>query len=114
MFFPDIVLLSDFPRMHEVISFLRPYGYAIFVLVSILIVIGFLLKNRIATLVGSITVYLPIFGYFAFTMFFLAGIGVIRILMLPILDIDPGILELGSIIYLIFINCVYIRSTTQY
>jgi len=107
-FFPDVSPPSDFSKMHETINYLRPYGYTIFVLVFILVIVGFLMKSKIITLASAITIYLPIFGYFAFTMFFLAGIGILRISMIPILDIDPGILSLGSILYIPYELAVYI------
>jgi len=109
-FFPDIFLLSDFSKMYETINHLRPYGYTIFVLVFILVIVGFLIKSKIITLASAIAIYLPIFGYFAFTMFFLAGIGILRIFMIPILDIDPGILRLGSILYIPYTLAVYMSN----
>lgn len=57
--------------------------------------------------------YLPTFSYFALAMFFLAGIGIIRILWLPIIELFPGswpekiyaatyFLELGDAVYIPF------------
>lgn len=81
---------------------LRPFGYISFTAMLILIVTGFVVKRGWLTTLGSIALYLPTFGYFAFTMFFLVGIGVLRVLWLPLLDLSPNVLRLGEIVYLPF------------
>jgi len=96
--FPD--LLHDFEKMKESVEFLRPIGYFAFAVVIILILVGFISERGYLSALGSLTLYLPVFGYFAFTMFFLAGIGVLRVLWLPLLDLAPWFLNLGNIIYI--------------
>jgi protein-S-isoprenylcysteine O-methyltransferase Ste14 len=49
---------------------------------------------------GGLSLYLPVYGYFTYTMFFLAGIGVLRVLWLPLIDVSPLILRLGDIVFL--------------
>lgn len=94
------------------IETIKPIGYIGLIITLSLIVLGFILKNRKITFIGSLALYLPTFSYFASTMFFLAGIGILRILWLPIIELSPGetwpekiyfaknIFELGDIVYL--------------
>lgn len=74
-------------------------------------VLGFAFKKSQLSVLGSLTLYLPTFGYFASTMFFLAGIGVLRAPWLPVLELAQGpwplkphsiapIFELGDSVYL--------------
>ncbi|MEM2018447.1 MAG: isoprenylcysteine carboxylmethyltransferase family protein [Zestosphaera sp.] len=97
-FIPDCILLSDFPRCQELESGLRIFGYVGLVCVVIIIGAGFLLNKVKLSLLGSLTLYLPTIGHFAFTMFFLAGIGVLRLLWLPFIDSEVFI-RLGLITY---------------
>jgi protein-S-isoprenylcysteine O-methyltransferase Ste14 len=90
------------PPPIEEFEVLRLFGYVSFAAILILMVAGFLVKRRWLTTMSSIAFYLPTFGYFAFTMFFLAGIGVLRVLWLPLLDFSPDVLRLGDIIYLLY------------
>ncbi|MEM2995244.1 MAG: DUF1295 domain-containing protein [Candidatus Bathyarchaeia archaeon] len=81
-------------------NILRPIGYVAFVVTLFLIVLGLLIKRRWLAITGSVALYLPTFGYFAFTMWTLfGGIGVLRILWFPLLDLSPNTLELGNIVY---------------
>jgi len=106
--FPDWGLHFEMEKMRETIESLRPIGYVTFVTVLILIIIGFVFgKTRISSL-GSIGLYLPVFGQFAFSMFFLAGIGVLRALWLPILDVSPKILRLGDIVYVPYMILIFL------
>ncbi|MFW9968413.1 MAG: methyltransferase family protein [Candidatus Thorarchaeota archaeon] len=84
----------------EITESLRPIGYVALTLTLALILVGFILKKQKAVLAGSIALYLPVFGHFALTMFFLAGIGVVRILWLPIFDVSQRLFDLGAIVYL--------------
>lgn len=84
----------------EIEEGLKPLGYISFIVTLVLIIAGFLAQRLKLSALGSIVFYLPTFGYFALTMFFLAGIGILRILWLPLLDFNPNILRLGDIIYL--------------
>lgn len=101
MYFPDVGL--DVKALEEVLSPLRPVGYVALAMTILLIVLGFAIRKSFLSLLGSIALYVPTFGYFAYAMFFLAGLGVLRSLWLPILEYSPTILKLGSIAYLPFI-----------
>jgi protein-S-isoprenylcysteine O-methyltransferase Ste14 len=95
--FPDC--FWDFEKVRETIDLLRPWGYAMLATVIMLTALGFVTKREHLSVFGSVTLYLPIFGYFAFQMFFLAGVGVLRALWFPLLDISPTTLKLGHIVY---------------
>lgn len=105
----DKILVEYFPEVffnveaiERMLSILRPIGYMAFTVVVILIVLGFIAKKISLTFLGSVALYIPIFSYFAFAMFFLTGLGVLRSLWLPIIEFSPSILKLGSIAYLPF------------
>jgi len=95
-YFPDI--FWEFEERERFLNYVRPIGYVSLLVVIILIILGFIYRKHSISATGSVATYLPIFGYFAYAMFFLAGIGVIRVLWLPILDVSPNILRLGHIV----------------
>ncbi|NHJ14931.1 MAG: hypothetical protein EAX95_14715 [Candidatus Thorarchaeota archaeon] len=90
----------DYASATAFIDYFRPVGYAAFIITMVLVVAGFALKRRSSVVVGSFAFYIPVFGAFAGAMFFLAGIGLTRILWLPLLDCCPWVLRLGHIVYL--------------
>ena len=79
---------------------LRWIGYGAFVLIIILIVAGFISNRSRLSAAGAIFLFLPVFGHFALTMFFLGGLAFIRILWLPILDISFAAMRLADIVSL--------------
>ncbi|MBN2206548.1 MAG: HEAT repeat domain-containing protein [Candidatus Aminicenantes bacterium] len=79
---------------------LRPIGYACLAFVLVLIVIGFVTEKTGWTSAGAIALFLPVFGHFAATMFFLGGLGFLRLLWLPALDASFGLFRLADIIRL--------------
>ena len=93
------LFLIDAPDIQRVDD-LRLIGYVSFSATWLLILAGFLTKRSKLSTSGSILSILPIFGYFATYMFFLAGIGVIRIFWVPLMDLSPNILKLGHIVYI--------------
>jgi protein-S-isoprenylcysteine O-methyltransferase Ste14 len=66
--------------------FLRPIGYACLFGVIALIVFGLVAERRRLAFVGGLLLFLPVFGHFAIQMFFLAGLGLLRLIWLPMLD----------------------------
>jgi len=60
---------------------------------------GFLLKKTRLFILGSLAICLPTIGFFALTMFFLAGVGALRLLWLPFTDSD-SLTRLGLITFL--------------
>jgi len=79
---------------------LKEIGYAGFFIIIAMIVIGFISKRRTIAAIGAIAMFLPVFGHFAITMFFLAGLGFLRVLWFPLADLSPWVMELGHIVYL--------------
>ena len=70
----------------------------------VLIVAGFVTERRGLSSLGAIAFFLPTFGYFAVYMFFLAGLGILRALWLPIWG---DLMKLGDIAYLPYMIVVY-------
>lgn len=79
---------------------LRPIGYMCLALILILIAAGFATERTGWTSAGAILLFLPVFGHFAATMFFLGGLGFLRLLWLPFLDASFGLFRLADIINL--------------
>ena len=79
---------------------LRWIGYASLLIIVTLILIGFLTRKSGWIYAGAFALFIPIFGQFALSMFFLAGLGILRVVWFPFLDISFNFLQLGNIIYL--------------
>ncbi len=85
----------------NLVSVLKPIGYLCFFLVLGLITIGIFLRRYKISLLGSYALYLPILGQFSVAMVALfAGIGVTRIIWVPIYNIEPELLNLAAVILL--------------
>ncbi len=110
--FPDYWIESEEPK--AIVEVLRPVGCISLIVTVVLMILGFAFKKKWLTNVGSIAFYLPTFGYFAFTMFFLAGIGILRVIWLPLLDLSPNILRLGEIVYLPFLIFGFLPTLSSY
>jgi len=91
----DSELIEEFMNSHYV----RSIGYACLALLAVLIVAGFATQRIGFLRAGSVAFFLPTFGYFAAYMFFLSGIGILRVAWLPIWDPSKSILKLGDIAY---------------
>jgi len=76
----------------------RSYGYAGFFLLMALIAVGFSTRRTGLAALGAVGVMLPTFAQFAGVMFFLAGLGVLNALWLPVLDVSYGIQDWGLVI----------------
>ena len=98
VYFPDIYWEPE--SIEALMSYARPIGYASIVVVIALIVVGFITERRRLSSLGSFAFFLPAFGYFAASMFFLTGIGILRVMWLPFWDSSPTLLKLGDIAYL--------------
>ncbi len=77
---------------------LRLIGYACFALLLLAIVVGFATRRTGLAALGAIGFMLPVFAQFAGVMFFLAGLGLLNVLWLPVLDISFELARLGLII----------------
>ena len=99
--FPDYGIMGS-EQTFQAFEELKPIGYLCLLIVLIGIIIGFLTKRGKLTFLSSITLYLPIFGHFAATMFAFAGIGILRVIWLPLFDsslLPIEILTLGDIVF---------------
>jgi len=99
-YFPEV--FWDVEAREEVLATLRPVGYAALTATIALMVLGFVVKKGLLSFAGSLALYIPTFGYFAFAMFFLTGLGALRALWLPLLELSPDVLRLGCVAYLPF------------
>ncbi|MFX0198591.1 MAG: methyltransferase family protein [Candidatus Hodarchaeota archaeon] len=95
---PDVV--------EAVMKIARPIGYACLAAVIILIIVGFITKKRKLSSLGVLFFFLPTFGYFAGSMFFLAGLGILRVTWIPFWEIN--LVNLGDIAYLPYMLTTYL------
>jgi protein-S-isoprenylcysteine O-methyltransferase Ste14 len=77
---------------------LRLVGYISFGLMVVLIVAGFVSGKAGLSSLGAVVLFLPVFAQFAAVMFFLAGLGVLNLAWLPVLDISFDAGRLGEIV----------------
>lgn len=80
--------------------YLRWIGYGSLLLVAVFIVLGYVTRKSVFAWVGAFALFLPVFGQFALSMFFLAGLGILRVGWFPFMDISVKVLELGNVIYI--------------
>lgn len=80
--------------------YLRWIGYGSLALIVLFIIIGLTTKKSGWAFLGAFALFIPVFGQFAFSMFFLAGLSILRVGWLPFMDISFNVLSLGDIIYL--------------
>jgi len=105
--FPDIHPVIEPERMAEFMAVARPIGYACLAVIAILIAAGFMTGKRKLSIFGSFAFFLPTFGYFFASMFFLAGLGILRIPFIPFWDPGINLMNLGDISYLPYMAVVY-------
>jgi len=76
----------------------RTIGYVGFSLLVVLIVVGLSTKRTGFAAVGAVGLMLPVFAQFAGVMFFLAGLGALNTVWLPILDVSYEMQNWGLVI----------------
>ncbi|MEE4273142.1 MAG: hypothetical protein V2I67_15825 [Thermoanaerobaculales bacterium] len=86
---------------------LRVIGAAGLILTSLLIVVGLVAERRGLAATGAVLFFLPVFGHFAASMFFLAGLAILRVIWLPILEISHEVMALGDVVYLPYAAVVW-------
>jgi len=79
---------------------LRWIGYGCLLIIMAFIIIGFVTRKGGWAWAGALTLFLPVFGQFALSMFFLAGLGILRVGWLPFMDISIEVLRLGEFVFL--------------
>ena len=105
--FPDIHPVIEPERIAEFMVIVRPIGYACLIAIAVLIVAGFVTGKRKLSVFGSFAFFLPTFGYFFASMFFLAGLGILRIPFIPFWDPSISLMNFGDISYLPYMALVY-------
>ncbi|MCK4879309.1 MAG: HEAT repeat domain-containing protein [Bacteroidales bacterium] len=79
---------------------LRWIGYGSLLLIVGLIIFGYTTRRSGWALAGAVGLFIPVFGQFALSMFFLAGLGFLRVGWLPFLEVSSfDLLDLGKVIY---------------
>jgi protein-S-isoprenylcysteine O-methyltransferase Ste14 len=106
-YFPDIHPVIEPERIAEFMAYARPIGYACLGIIVILIIVGFITGRRGLSILGSFALFLPTFGYFFASMFFLAGLGILKIPFIPFWDPTINLINLGDISYLPYMAVVY-------
>lgn len=105
-YIPDVNPGLDPEFVKEFMKVARPIGYACLVGVIVLITAGFITKKKNLSSLGAIFFFLPTFGYFAGSMFFLAGLGILRITWTPFWEFN--LVNLGDIAYLPYMIPTYL------
>jgi protein-S-isoprenylcysteine O-methyltransferase Ste14 len=106
-YFPDIHPVIEPERVAEFVDSVRPVGYACLGVIAAFIVAGFVTGKRGLSVFGSFALFLPTFGYFFASMFFLAGLGIIRVPLIPFWDAPINLMNFGDISYLPYMVIVY-------
>ena len=79
---------------------LRWFGYGSLLLIVALIIFGYTTRRSGWALAGAVGIFIPVFGQFALSMFFLAGLGFLRVGWLPFLEVSSfDLLDLGKVIF---------------
>ena len=78
----------------------RLIGYISLAIVLTFIVLGFVTRRSGWAWAGALVLFLPVFGQFALSMFFLSGLGMFRVGWLPIMDISFELVNLGQLAFL--------------
>ena len=98
--FPDIHPAFDPDEIKVFINGVRPIGYICLIIIVIFIILGFLIKKEKISVSSSFLLFLPTFGSFASSMFFLAGIGILEVVWLPLDTPYFNFLTLGIIVFI--------------
>ena len=106
-FIPDIHPAIEPERVAEFMRIVRPIGYGCLVAIALLIVAGLVMGRKKLAVFGSLAFFLPTFGHFFASMFFLAGLGILRIPFIPFWDPGTNLMRLGDISYLPYMALVY-------
>jgi len=106
-YFPDIHPIIEPERVAEFMVVARPIGYACLTVIAVLIVTGFVTGKKRLSIFGSFAFFLPTFGYFFASMFFLAGLGILRVPFIPFWDPNVNLMNFGDISYLPYMALVY-------
>ncbi|MCA9733416.1 MAG: HEAT repeat domain-containing protein [Deferribacteres bacterium] len=92
----DAMRIDVFYQVYEI----RLIGYLCLGIIFLLIILGFTTRRSGWAFAGSIGLFLPVFATFAHSMFYLAGLGLLNVILFPVLDNSIALLDLGKIVLL--------------
>jgi protein-S-isoprenylcysteine O-methyltransferase Ste14 len=72
-----------------------------------MVVLGLVWERRGLAAAGAVALFLPVFGHFAASMFFLAGLGMLRVVFLPVLDRSYQLMALGDVVFVPYMALVH-------
>ena len=82
---------------YEVFKF-RWIGFICLGLIFLMIILGFVTKKNGFIWVGGIALFLPVFATFAYSMFYLAGLGLLNVIFFPLQEISLSMIDLGKVV----------------
>ena len=89
---------------------IRVIGTCCLILVATLIVVGLFVERSSLSSLGAVALFLPVFGHFALSMSMLAGLGMLRVIWMPLVELAPGLLRLGDIAFVPYMVAVYVPA----
>jgi len=89
---------------------IRVLGYASMITIISLIGVGLITKKSRWAAAGAVALFLPVFGHFALSMSMLAGLGLLRVAWLPIIDHYPALLRFGDVAFVPYLVSVYLPA----
>ncbi len=91
--------MGDDPAKAAWIETLKVVFFIGLIILIILVVLGLLIRRFKLSFASSVSLILPIFGYFSFSMTWLSGLSALLMLWLPIAENYPELLHLGDIVF---------------
>ena len=77
---------------------IKAIGFISLIIIFLLIIVGLITNKLNISVLGAVALFVPIFGHFTVTMFFLAGLSFLRFLWIPFTEISPLVMRLGDIL----------------
>jgi len=77
---------------------IKTIGLVCLIITFLLVIIGLVTNKLNLSVLGAVALFVPIFGHFTVTMFFLAGLSFLRFLWIPFTGLSPLIMRLGDIL----------------
>ncbi len=91
--------MGDDPAKAAWIETLKVVFFIGLIVIIILLVLGLLIRRFKLSFASSVSLILPIFGYFSFSMTWLSGLSALLMLWLPIAESYPELLHLGDFVF---------------
>lgn len=77
---------------------IRLIGFLCLGTIVLLIILGFSTRKTGLAWLAGIALFLPVFATFAHSMFYLAGLGILNVILFPFLDISVALADLGKVV----------------